>query len=183
MKKFIFFYLLIIFPFAVNANPMFGENDDNSISMYIGHGTGSGTLLKLIQPGLWDFNKMTFAMVQYSQPTTFFRLPARQSLHVIQNFSYEEDKSLSFAGVGVSIDAALFTWNGFYLGFGLGPYMRDSLDNWVSSRLVFGEKFFVGKNLSDRWRAELFTIHFSNGNFTNTNAGFNFTGFSIGYSF
>ena len=85
--------------------------------------------------------------------------------------------------VGISWDVAVINWNGFYLGVGIGPYMRDSRDRYVESRLVFGEKFFIGKNLTDRWRAEFFTLHFSNADFTEINRGFNYTGLAINYSF
>lgn len=164
-------------------NPMFRKNDINSIGIYIGQGTGSGTLLKLFKPDIWDISPMTMAMLQYSQPTTFFRLPARQNLHFIQNTAINSAAGLSFSALGISLDASLFNWNGFYTGFGIGIYMRDNRDRWVESRLVFGEKFFIGKNISDRTRAEIFTQHFSNGNFTQTNEGFNFAGLSVIYSF
>lgn len=164
-------------------NPMFGKDNQNSISLYTAQGTGSGTLFKLVAPGLWEINRMTIFMLQYSQPTTIFRLPGRQSLHFVQNVAYGSKGGLSFGAAGVSWDASFFDWKGYYIGFGLGPYLRDSRDRWVESRLVFGEKFFIGKSLSDRWSAEIFTIHFSNGNFTQKNEGFNFAGFSLGYKF
>ena len=47
----------------------------------------------------------------------------------------------------------------------------------------FGEKVFVGKNIGDRWRAELFTLHFSNGDFTELNSGFNYLGLGVHYNF
>ncbi|MBN2893330.1 MAG: acyloxyacyl hydrolase [Bacteroidales bacterium] len=185
MKKFVFFIFLITIPSFAGAreNPMFGQGAENSFFLYTAQGTGSGTLFKLIAPNFWDFNRMNLLMLQYSQPTTVFRLPGRQSLHLVQNIAYGSEKGLSFGAIGISWDASLFDWNGYYTGFGLGPYMRDNRDRWVESRLVFGIKFFIGKQLSDRWNAEFFTIHFSNGNFTNKNEGFNFAGFSVGYSF
>ena len=61
--------------------------------------------------------------------------------------------------------------------------MRDSGDKYVSSRLVFGERVFVGKRISDNLATELFTLHFSNGDFTEPNRGFNFVGIAINYSF
>lgn len=185
MKKIALFIIISMTAISARAgdNPMFGKNDINSVSLYIAQGTGSGTLFKLISPNLWEMNRMTIGMLQYSQPTTFYRLPARQSVFFVQNVAYGSRQGLSFGALGLSIDASFFDWNGWYVGFGLGPYMRDSRDRWVESRLVFGEKFFIGKALSDNWRAEFFTIHFSNGNFTEKNEGFNFAGFSIGYSF
>ena len=70
-----------------------------------------------------------------------------------------------------------------YIGAGIGPYMRDSHDRYVESRLVFGERVFIGKNIGNDWHIEFFTQHFSNGDFTEINRGFNFTGLSVSYSF
>lgn len=165
------------------SNPMFAENTENSIALYIGQGTGSGTLFKLVDPILWSFESMTNLMLQYSQPMDIFRLPSRMNFNIVQNFGYHNTEGLSFTAIGVSWDVAIINWRGFYVGFGVGPYMRDSKDRYVESRLVFGEKFFIGKNISDNWRAEIFTLHFSNGDFTETNHGFNFAGLAVSYSF
>ena len=126
---------------------------------------------------------MTMIMAQYSQPMTVFRLPARQNLNFIQNTGYESAHGLSFIGTGISWDVAPLQWRGYYIGAGLGPYCRDSHDRYVESRLVFGEKFFIGKNINEHWRVEFYTLHFSNGDFTDMNKGFNFTGLAVNYSF
>ena len=168
---------------AVANNPMFAKDTQNSITLYAGQGTGSGSLFKLVDPFMWDFEPMTMLMLQYSQPSELFRLPSRINLSYVQNFGYNHDKGLSFMAIGISWDVAVINWNGFYLGVGIGPYMRDSRDRYVESRLVFGEKFFIGKNITDHWRAEFFTLHFSNGDFTEINRGFNYTGLAINYSF
>lgn len=185
MKKTMAIFALMVFlpSFAMASNPMFAENTENSIALYIGQGTGSGTLFKLVDPVLWNFESMTNLMLQYSQPMEIFRLPSRMNFNLVQNFGYHNTKGLSFTAIGVSWDVAIINWRGFYLGLGVGPYMRDSKDRYVESRLVFGEKFFIGKNISDNWRAEIFTLHFSNGDFTETNHGFNFAGLAINYSF
>ena len=167
---------------TADTNIMFGDKI-NSVTLYASQSTGSGALLKLIQPGIWDFSPQTLLMAQYSQPMQFFRLDSRLNLNIVQNIAYNSNHGLSFFGMGISIDTALLQYHDWYMGIGIGPYMRDKMDRWVDSRLVFGEKFFIGKNLNDRWHAEFFTIHFSNGNFTDPNLGFNFTGFSIGYKF
>lgn len=185
MKKYITIILAIITLPALGAdnNPMFGKNADNAIALYVSQGTGPGSLFKLVDPFLWEFEPMTNLMVQYSQPASIFRLPSRINLAFVQNFGYRHDRGLSFMAVGVSWDVALVQWRGFYIGAGLGPYMRDSRDHYVQSRLVFGERFFIGKNIGDAWRIEFFTQHFSNGDFTETNRGFNFTGLAVNYSF
>ena len=126
---------------------------------------------------------MTLAMFQYSQPITFLRLPSRINIHGVQNFAYRGARGASFGALGISLDTLLAAWRGFYFGIGIGPYMRDSADQYVSSRLVFGERVFIGKNVTPTIRAEIFTLHFSNGDFTEPNHGFNFAGLGINYSF
>ncbi len=164
-------------------NPMFGNDRQNSFTFYVAQGTGAGTLAKMVAPWMWEFEPMTAFMLQYSQPLTIFRLPARQSLNLVQNIGYESDDGFDFVALGISWDVSLFDWRGFYIGFGLGPYMRDTADWRVDSRLVFGEKFFIGYTMSDRWRAEWFTLHFSTGDFSEANEGFNYTGLGFSYSF
>ena len=174
--------MILMMPAMAETNVFFGDKI-NSITLYATQGTGSGSLLKLIQPGIWEFNPQTFIMLQYSQPIKFFRLDSRLNLNVGNNFAYKSSDGLGFMGIGISIDSALIQYNGWYLGIGIGPFMRDNMDRWVESRLVFEEKFFIGKSFADNWNIELATIHFSNGNFTTTNEGFNFAGISIGYKF
>jgi hypothetical protein len=183
MKKIIaiLFMALPIGAFAEN-NVFFGEHD-NLITLYAAQSTGSGSLLKLVQPGIWDFAPQTFVMFQYSQPMKFFRLDSRLNLNVGQNFAYNSSRGLSFLGIGISIDSALLQYHGWYMGIGIGPFMRDEMDRWVESRLVFKEKFFIGKSFANNWNIEFATIHFSNGNFTPANQGFNFAGVSVGYKF
>lgn len=184
MKNFFICATLLITPTIASANNvMFGENDSNMIGIYAGPGTGSGSLLKLIYPGDWNFSSMTFLMARYAQPISMFRMPGRVSIDVMQNVAYKSSDGLSFIGIGVSWDVVLASWHGFYVGAGIGPYYRDNHDRWVSSRLVFGEKFFVGKNITEHLHAELFTLHFSNGDLTETNHGFNFTGLALNFSF
>lgn len=182
MKK----YLLcgsILFCTYTYANPMFGPNKGNSIGVYIGQSSDQGDLGHLIFPWDWKISPMTIVMAQYSQPLNILRLPARTNIHLLQNFGYNHDDGTSFGAIGVSWDIAFFSFCDWYIGAGLGPYMRDSGDKYVSSRLVFGERVFVGKRISDNLATELFTLHFSNGDFTEPNRGFNFVGIAINYSF
>lgn len=183
VKKILISVLSIMTVGAAAANPMFGDGHENLVSLSVGPGIGDGSLLKLIYPGEWKFVPMTMIMGTYSQPMTIFKIPARMNATVIQNIAYNSAKGLSFIGVGLSWDVVAFDWNGWYVGGGLGPYYRNNYDRWVSSRLVFGEKLFIGKNITDCLRMEMYTLHFSNGDLTDTNLGFNFWGFSVGYSF
>lgn len=175
-------FLALTLPASATSNIFFGEKI-NSVTIYGAQSAGSGTLLKLIQPGLWDVSPQTFIMAQYSQPITFFRLDSRLNLNVGQNFGYNSSQGLSFSGIGISVDTALLQYNDWYFGIGIGPFMRDNMDRWVESRLVFQEKVFIGKNINENWNFEIFTVHFSNGNFTPANEGFNFFGLGVGYKF
>ena len=186
MKKLVAVILAVLTLPAVaddDVNPLFGAGNENNIAIYAAQGTGPGTMFKLVDPFLWEFEPMTSLIVQYSQPLNIFRLPSRMNLNFVQNFAYGDDHGLSFMAIGVSWDVALINWRGFYLGIGIGPYMRDSNDRYVESKLVFGERVFIGKNIGNDWRIELFTQHFSNGDFTEINRGFNFTGLGVNYSF
>lgn len=184
MKK-LFCVLMILIPTTImaNANPMFADNTRNSIGIYVAQSTGQGDLGHLVFPWEWEFNPMTLVMAQYSQPINILRLPGRINIHALQNLAYGAADGASFGAVGISWDVLIAAWRGFYFGIGIGPYMRDSGDKYVDSRLVFGEKVFVGKNVTEKIRAELFSLHFSNGDFTNPNHGFNFVGMGINYSF
>ncbi|MBQ6736153.1 MAG: acyloxyacyl hydrolase [Alphaproteobacteria bacterium] len=183
MKKFLIPFLSVFAIGAAAANPMFGDGHENSVTLSAGTGIGSGSMLKLVYPGDWELVPMTMIMGTYSQPMTIFKIPARMNATIVQNIAYHSADGLSFIGVGLSWDVVAFDWNGWYVGAGLGPYYRDNHDRWVSSRLVFGEKFFIGKNITDDLRLEMYTLHFSNGDLTETNRGFNFWGVSVGYSF
>ena len=111
--KYIFAFLcatFLVMPAMADSNIFFGDKD-NSITLYGTQSTGSGSLLKLIQPGIWDFSPQTFLMAQYSQPMKFFRLDSRLNLNVGQNIAYKSSKGLSFFGVGISIDSALLKYD------------------------------------------------------------------------
>lgn len=183
MKKLIAIVLATLSTGALAETNVFFGDKMNSITLYAQQSVGSGTLLKLVQPGLWDFCPQTFIMAQYSQPIQFFRLDSRLNLNIGNNFAYKSSDGLGFLGIGISVDSALLQYKGWYIGIGIGPFMRDSRDRWIESRLIFQEKFFIGKSFANNWNIEIVTIHFSNGNFTPVNEGFNFAGISIGYKF
>ncbi len=185
MKKTTIATLSVLIAFNANAaqNIMFAPNAENSVTLYVGQSSGKGTLFKIVDPFLWEINPQTFIMVQYSQPMEIFRLQSRINLNALQNVGYQSSADLSFAGVGISWDITLLNWGNFYSGLGAGPYYRSQFDRWVASRLVFGEKFFFGTKINDSWRAEFFALHFSNGDFTKPNYGFNFFGLGLNYSF
>lgn len=174
---------VLLAPLTATANPMFANGTQNSIGIYLAQGTGQGDLGHLVFPWDWRIGPMTMLMAQYSQPIEILRLPSRVNIDVLQNIAYNSADGTSFGAVGISWDVVLFELCGWYAGIGIGPYMRDSGDRYVASRLVFGERVFIGKNIGERVRAELFSQHFSNGDFTDVNHGFNFLGIGVNFSF
>lgn len=162
---------------------MFAPDTRNSIGIYASQGTSQGDLGHLVFPWDWHISPMTMAMFQYSQPITILRMPSRVNVHALQNFGYRGANGTSFGAIGISWDIAFFNYCDWYIGAGIGPYMRDSGDKYVTSRLVFGERVFIGKRIGNRVFTELFTMHFSNGDFTELNRGFNFLGLGINFSF
>jgi hypothetical protein len=85
--------------------------------------------------------------------------------------------------IGLSWDAAVLTWRGFYAGAGLGLSIKGNKDVRQDSRVVFGTKVFLGYRLSEKVSAEFFTMHYSNGDLTPVNQSYNFSGASILYNF
>ena len=183
MNKTLPFLMCFLTVTPTMANVMFGTGDENSFTLHVAQSTGSHNIRKLVWPLAWDFCPQTFLMLTYAQPMEIMRLDARMNVSIMQNIAYESSHGLSFIGAGVSWDVSLFDWRGFYIGIGIGPYYRDNHDRWVSSRLMFGEKVFIGKDIDDHWRGELYTQHFSNGDLTDINTGYNFFGLSLTYSF
>jgi hypothetical protein len=162
------------------TNPMFG-NAENQIGVYAGVGTGGSNIYHLIPGTWWDFKPFSIFVIQYSQPMKFFRLPARYSFHAVKFHGFgkhdgENWRAYSQVALGMSTDAVFFHTRRFYFGAGLGAFEKSKVDTRQDSRFVFQLKLFAGCKLSDRWSAELFTQHFSNGNLTPTNASYNFVG-------
>ena len=122
---FILFALTITTTATAGTNPLFAPGTENSIGIFIGQSTGDGDLGHLINPFDWDISPMTFFGIQYSQPTTILRMPSRINVEAMQNIAYDSASGASFGAVGISWDIALFSWCGFYVGAGLGEYLRD----------------------------------------------------------
>ena len=176
-------FVFMVSPAIGATNPMFGAGDINSLGLYVSQGVGPGNMIRMIYPPKWDFSPMTNILAQYSQPVEILRLPSRINVSAVQNFGYSAHGGLTFSAVGLSWDIAFLSWRGFYIGAGAGPYMRNRADRYVGSRLVAGEKFFIGKNIGKDFRTEIYTLHFSNGDLAEPNRGFNFAGLAGIYSF
>ena len=77
-RKSLIIYLMSVISFSAHANPMFGTSE-NQVSVYGALGTGGSSLSHLYGDG-WQYVPFGYWSVMYSQPTSFFRAPARQTL-------------------------------------------------------------------------------------------------------
>ena len=146
----------------------------------------------------FDTENLYMGSIVYSQPSTFFRIPAKINLEGIyikgkDAFSgkkvgddlYPRELKLSdynMGMIGISQDVQLFNLGGFYSSVGLGAYLKSERTERISSKFTFGEKVTLGYQFSNV-NVELYARHFSNGTLTDKNAGQNFYGLSLGYSY
>ena len=185
MQKFL--YALIISAAATtayaNTNPFF-DGYKNQVDFNFGYGVNSGFLLP--PPTQWvPFVMMQF---QYSQPTTFFKLPARQSLNIIQTLGHGKKYGWHWDKYTIPIamlsqDVILAAGCNWYFYTGLGVGMQAQQNERIGSKLLFGFKLGGGYKLSDRVSAELFVQHFSNGNTAPENNSYGFYGLGLTYNF
>ena len=86
MKKIAISFFTLIFATSAalaNANPFMGEHN-HQIALNAGAGVNSG----FIVPPPTQFVPFMFLHFQYSQPTTFFKVPARQSINIGQTLGF-----------------------------------------------------------------------------------------------
>ncbi|MCL1892581.1 MAG: acyloxyacyl hydrolase [Alphaproteobacteria bacterium] len=186
MKKFYIYLLFALVAMPVfakeNNNPFFGRHE-NQIGLYAGQSTGPGNMTKLI-PLDWEYEQFLFANLQYSQPTDFFRLPARLNLHAILFLKHGDVDIRTQPAAGLSWDVALLHGRRVYLGVGLGGFIKpEYTHDRQDSLFMFGEKLFVGCRFSKHWSAEIYTQHFDSGGLTPINGGYNFVGLSVLWNF
>lgn len=124
---------------------------------------------------------------QYSQPTNFFRLPARKSVNFIQIIGYGKNNwnwtDYSIQIITLSEDFILYNKNKFYFGSSVGLGFQRLENKRIETKLLFGFKLLSGYKISDKFNTELFIQHFSNGETSVNNFSYNFCGFGVPYNF
>jgi hypothetical protein len=174
------------------TNPIFG-NARNQVMLNLGQGVnGMGLIAEPDRP-------VPFNMVQlaYSQPTTFFRIPGRQTFSVIQTIGYgTKYEYTDYNGTiewnwgeyatqiaMLSGDISLYDTKNWYFGVGMGGAMQGKQNKRENTKFLLGYKLFAGYRMTENWNAELFMQHFSNGDTGERNYVYNFFGLGLGYSF
>ena len=188
MKKIVSILSLLLFTtFAahanINTNPFF-SGYENQFAFNFGFGVNSGFLLPP-PTQLVPFNIMH---VQYSQPTTFFRLPARKSLNIMQTLGHGSKYGWNWDKYTIPIamlseDIIPLYGDNWYTFIGFGAGFQAQQNKRIGSKLLFSFKLGAGYKISDCVGVELFVNHFSNGNTAPENNSYAFYGAGITYSF
>ncbi len=187
MTKIVFsFITLLILTTAANAdfNPFMGDYE-NQIAINIGQGVNSGFL---IPPPSQFVPFYMLPNIQYSQPTTFFKLPARQSLNFGETVGMGRKygwnwKKLSIPMIFASGDVALLYGPDWYFATGAGVGLQAKENDRLGAKLLFQFKITGGYRFNDRWGMEIFVQHFSNANTAEENHSYAFYGAGVIYNF
>ena len=189
MKKLL--YIIYLVPLSSMAdycilpenNPFMGEYEEQ-IAFGIGQGFDTGWLL----PPPTRPVPFYIGTIQYSQPTTFFRIPARRSLNLSETLGLHKKYGWDWRDYTIPIiyiteDIALFRYERIYAGLGAGVGLQAQENERLGAKLLFQFKFTFGYNFNDRWAAELFIQHFSNANTADDNHSYAFYGLGITYNY
>ena len=180
---FVIFFVCFVASANADENPFFNEYD-NQIVFNVGTGTNHGFLISMPT----QFVPFTIMHFQYSQPSCFFRIPARISLNVFQTIGYGEKygwdwRDFTIPIAMVSADISLIHWNNWNLFMGFGAGFQAQQNDRIGSKLIFGFKVGTAYRMSDCTSIEFFIQHMSNGNTAPENNSYAFYGIGFAYNF
>lgn len=165
------------------TNPFMGKYEQQ-VAFGIGQGFDTGILLP---PPVYPV-PYYIATIQYSQPTTFFKIPARRSINVSETLGLYSKRGWDWQDYSVLIgyiseDIALFRYHDLYAGMGAGVGLQAHQNDRIGSKLIFQFKVTFGYNLNEKWATELFIQHFSNANTAEENNSYAFYGLGFTYNY
>ncbi len=168
---------------AVAYNPFMGDAE-NQIGINFATGVNSGFLI----PPPTQFVPFTILTLQYSQPTTFFRAPARQTINIAQTFGFGDKygwhwDDFTIPMIYLTEDIALACTERTYFGVGAGVGLQAQQNDRIGSKLLFQFKLTAGYRINERINVELFAQHFSNANTADANHSYGFYGIGLLYNF
>ena len=185
VKKIAIFLLSVLWLYSANAatNPFMGDAQ-NQLAFYTGQGFDNGYVVAL------PYHAVPFYMVQakYSQPATFFRLPARMSMNLAETVGlgkkYGWDwRKFTIPIIFISGDTALLHGENWYAGVGSGVGLQAQQNERLGAKLLFEFKLFYGYRFNENWGIELYAQHFSNANTADENHSYAFYGLGITRNF
>lgn len=186
MKKAAIYLLSTMITFSAYAgdvNPFMGKYE-NQIALNIGQGVNSGFLI----PPPTQLVPFYFLHFQYSQPTTFFKLPARQSINIGQTlgfgqkYGWDWDK-YTIPMIFFSEDIVLLQGKKWYYSTGMGVGLQAQQNERIGSKLLFQFKMIYGYKINEKVNLEIFMQHFSNANTAIENNSYAFYGLGMTYNF
>lgn len=185
MKKIAVSFFAILFTVCAYAdeNPFMGEHK-NQFALHLGQGVNSGFIIP--PPTQWV--PFTFVHFQYSQPTTFFSLPARQSINIGQTIGWGQKygwdwRKFTIPMIFLSEDIALFYNDNWYFSTGIGVGLQAQQNERLGAKLLLQFKLIGGYRINDHWGIEAFIQHFSNANTAPENNSYAFYGLGIVFNF
>ncbi|MCL2748560.1 MAG: acyloxyacyl hydrolase [Alphaproteobacteria bacterium] len=189
-------FFIVLCALGANAqagNPFFGEYK-NQIMLTIGQGFDSGELIAfkhLNHPAPYYMMNL-----QYSQPTTFFRLPARQSINAVKTLGFGRSnygggcryyacnwRDYEAEIFMLSQDVALYNTERWYFGTGMGLAVQGRQNERENTKFLIGFRLFAGYKMTENWNLELVMQHFSNGDTGTENNSYDFWGLGVAYNF
>ena len=185
MRKLIPFLLVLscIYGAKAESNPFMGDAQ-NQIAFYLGQGFDNGYIVPLP----YHIVPFYITQFQYSQPTTFFRMPARQSLNLGETIGLAKKygwdwRKFTIPLVLASGDVALLWGENWYSGVGAGVGLQAQENERLGAKLLFQFKLFYGYRINENWGVEVYAQHFSNANTARENYSYAFYGVGVNRNF
>lgn len=191
MQKKILLLLMLVSPNLALADSWFLPDNDPFMGKYenqISFGIGQGFDTGFIVPPPVHPVPFYIGTITYSQPTTFFRIPARRNLNLSGVVGFGEKygwewENYSTPMVYLTEDIALLRYHKFYAGMGAGAGLQANENKRLGAKLIFEFKITFGFNITDTWATELFIQHFSNANTADDNHSYAFYGLGLTRNF
>ena len=166
-----------------DTNPFMGEYK-NQIAFNIGQGVNSGFLI----PPPTQLVPFYLLHIQYSQPTTFFKIPARQSINIGQTLGFGRKygwdwDQYTIPMIFLSEDIALAHGDNWYFSTGVGVGLQAQQNECLGAKLLLQFKLIGGYKINEKWAIEIFIQHFSNANTAPENHSYAFYGAGFTYNF
>lgn len=185
------FYIVFIIPGVAMADSCILPDQDPFMGKYnqqIAFGIGQGFDTGIIIPPPTRPVPFYIGTFQYSQPTTFFCVPARRSINISETIGFSEKYEWKWQDyttpmIYVSEDIALFRYERIYAGMGAGIGLQARENERLGAKLIFQFKLTFGYNFTKQWAAEFFIQHFSNANTDEDNHSYAFYGIGFTYNY
>ena len=189
MKKILF--PLLVLPNLAFADSYLSPESNPFMGTYqnqLAFGLGTGFDTGIIVPPPVRPVPFFIGTMQYSQPTTFFRIPARRSLNLSETLGLGSRYGWKWSDYTVPIayiteDIALFKIDNLYAAVGAGAGLQAEENARIGTKLLFQFKITLGYSFNKKWGGEFFIQHFSNANTDTNNFSYAFYGFGFTYNY